>query len=115
MSLNEASGKATAKGIESLLGNEDKLAFQRLVDPSASTYRKKTFALGVQDAVVSRSAISLSPEARAALQAVRESLRRRLEELAGEESVSARGRHRPGFGHLSTRTVFAGSRASASV
>jgi hypothetical protein len=46
--LAEASGIKAARGIESLLTDEDKLALQRVADPSSTQYQKKTLWLGVQ-------------------------------------------------------------------
>ena len=66
--LADASGKKAAKGIESLLSDSDKLRFQQIVEPGASVYRKKTFALGVQEALVARRKVKLTVSATQALE-----------------------------------------------
>jgi hypothetical protein len=82
LSLADASGVSTAKGIESLLAEEDRLAFQRVIDEQAKTYRKKALALGVQEALVARREIKISSASRDALAAVLTTLRAKLAELA---------------------------------
>jgi AAA domain, putative AbiEii toxin, Type IV TA system/AAA ATPase domain len=82
IALAEASGQTRAKGIESLLTEADRVAFQHLVDASATEYRKKTFALGVQEALVSEAEVPLTTSAVNALHKVRETLRVRLRDLS---------------------------------
>jgi len=64
--LSEASG-CPAKGIESLLTIDDRLAFQRVTAPDATSFEKKAFARGVQEALVTKTLIELSESARSAL------------------------------------------------
>jgi len=80
-SLADVSGRPEATGIESILSDEDKLAFQRLIEPTASTYNKKMLALGVQEALATRHVITLSPDAATALNDVLSSLASKLDEV----------------------------------
>jgi hypothetical protein len=77
--LSEASGKAAAKGIESLLNDRERLDFQRLVDPQAKTYNKKTLWLGVQEALVAERSVKLTATTQKALDRVLSTLRHRLD------------------------------------
>jgi hypothetical protein len=80
--LAEASGRDDARGIESLLTDEDKIAFQRVVDPSATSFQKKTLLLGMQEALVAKVAVQLSAVTTNALTAVIEELKRRLAQVS---------------------------------
>jgi hypothetical protein len=79
--LSEASGKTDAKGIESLLYDSDKLRFQALVEPNATKYRKKTLALGVQEALVAKEPVKMTLTAERALEKTLQTLRARLVEV----------------------------------
>jgi len=79
--LNDASGDQNVRGMESLLSADDKLAFQRVTDHSATEFHKKTFALGVQEALVTRAELTLSSDSIAALTRVVGQLRARLDEV----------------------------------
>jgi AAA ATPase domain len=67
ITLDQASGNPKAKGIESLLTENDKLSFQRVIEPAANKYRKKTLHLGIQEALIRRETLALSPTASRAL------------------------------------------------
>ncbi len=86
--LSEVAGRPDAKGIETLLTAEDHLAFQRVVAPDAVKPHKKTLALGVQEALVTRQSVALSQEARANLGTIVDALRERLAELASSALVA---------------------------
>ncbi|HEY5344371.1 MAG TPA: AAA family ATPase [Solirubrobacteraceae bacterium] len=75
--LAEASG-SDVKGIESLLTDDDKLTFQRLIKPDATLVSKKTLARGVQEALVTKTTVELSDTAKAALDTTIAHLRRKL-------------------------------------
>lgn len=81
LELAEVSGDNSAKGIESQLTLADKLAFQRVVDETASSFRKKAFAFGVQEALVSGRSVKLSADAKRALGKITKALRVRLTEV----------------------------------
>jgi predicted ATP-dependent endonuclease of OLD family len=79
ITLAQASEKAAASGIESLLEDDDKLKFQRIIDPSAAAYNKKTLLLGVQEALIARNDVGLSASSLKALATTTQSLRERLQ------------------------------------
>jgi predicted ATPase len=81
--LSEATGDPKVKAIETLLDPEDRLEFQRVIDPGATRFQKKTFALGVQEALVTRKAVNISATARARFDSLFPFLERRLAEVAG--------------------------------
>ena len=68
--LSAAAGDSKLTTIESLLEEEDRLAFQRLVDPGASTWNKRAWSQGVEHAVATRAAVDISAESRARLDTV---------------------------------------------
>jgi hypothetical protein len=82
--LAAASGRPKVKGIESLLSDKDKLEFQRVIDPGATEFHKKTFALGVQEAVVGRIPVNLYVRTEKSLAKVHSALRERLAEVERE-------------------------------
>ncbi|HST41169.1 MAG TPA: AAA family ATPase [Conexibacter sp.] len=81
MLLSEASGQPNVRAIESVLSEEDRLGFQRLLDPDSRTYRKKTLALAIQEAVVGEHVVPLSDSATMALTTIDDRLRRRLVDI----------------------------------
>lgn len=81
MSLEEASEKAGVKGIESLLYESDMLKFQGLTGDESGVVRKKTFLLGVQEALIARREIELTKTSQKVVAKTLASLRRRLFEL----------------------------------
>jgi hypothetical protein len=84
MTLADGSGKENAKGIESLLNDHDKLNLQRVADPGAQRYRKKSLALGVQEALLAGQQVKMSAAARRAFDRIFASLRERLDEVRAE-------------------------------
>jgi hypothetical protein len=60
LTLAEATGDSSAKGIESLLSDRDRLAIQRVTDPTATVFDKKAFARGVQEALAGQKMVSVS-------------------------------------------------------
>ena len=76
--LAAASGKSDAKGIESLVAEADRLALQCVAKPGSTTYRKKDFALGVQEAWVTHTRVKLSGASTRPLRKVHATLRARL-------------------------------------
>jgi hypothetical protein len=80
--LSDASGKTGAKGIESLLSDSDKIRFQQVVDPAATEYKKKTLALGVQEALVAKHEVTVTQGAQKALQRTLDTLRQKLEDVS---------------------------------
>lgn len=76
--LGEASGKPTAKAIESLLPSADKLALQRVADPEAARYSKKAFARGVQEALITGQTVSISAEGKTTVRKLAKALREAL-------------------------------------
>lgn len=75
--LAEASG-SSGKGIESLLTNDDILAFQRLIDPNAKSPNKKLLGLGIQEALVTGQLVTISSDAKQFLDATITHLRSKL-------------------------------------
>jgi hypothetical protein len=77
----------TTKTIESLLAEEDRLAFQRLVDPDASTWNKRAWSQGVEHALAVGSRVVLSKAAStrlaATVSALENELRMRRDALPG--------------------------------
>jgi hypothetical protein len=65
--LATASGRKSAKGIESLLADSDKLKLQRIMDPSSRAYNKKLLALGVQEALIRREVVNFTQATNRAL------------------------------------------------
>jgi hypothetical protein len=82
--LDAACADPDVKGIESLLTEADKLAFQRLVDPDSAKYHKKTLALGVQEALVAKRRVALSEAAETSLERVLTAVRQRLQDIADD-------------------------------
>jgi 5S rRNA maturation endonuclease (ribonuclease M5) len=82
--LAAASGNKTARGVESLLTDGDKLALQRVADPSSPKYQKKALWLGVQEALLTQTKVKLSESATAALGRTVASLRERLSRVTAE-------------------------------
>jgi hypothetical protein len=80
--LAEASGDPAVRGIESLLTSADKLKFQQVVEATSTKYHKKTLALGVQEALITRQVVTPGPSARRALDNVLDALRKRMAEAA---------------------------------
>lgn len=78
VSLSEASGKSSAKGIESLLYESDLLRFQQLIDPHSDRVHKRTFLLGVQEALVARRRLDLTKTSRKNVARTVNELRSRL-------------------------------------
>jgi AAA ATPase domain len=76
--LAEASGKREVKGIESLLSDAEKMRFQRVLDASSSALSKKSFALGVQEALVTRQQVKMTVAATRALDKILQSLRDKI-------------------------------------
>jgi hypothetical protein len=79
VALAEVSDVPAAKGIETLLSEQDRLEFQRVLNPEAVTYDKGAWLLGVQEALVTGRHVNLSEEALAALTYTVDQLRERIE------------------------------------
>ena len=79
--LAEASGVSRARGIESLLSTEDKVALQQVIEPASKSYRKKSLAIGVQEALVRRQRVALSDDATIALDRVLVALTARMDQI----------------------------------
>lgn len=77
--LRDAAGDRTIRGVESLFSKEEKLLLQAVaLGKQTGRYRKKDFARGVQEALVSRRKVTLSGETRKRLQGVLRELHQRL-------------------------------------
>lgn len=70
ITLDEAVDGANVKAIESLLEEEDQLAFQRLVDPTANTWNKRQWSQGVEHAVATSTPVEISATAMGRLDAL---------------------------------------------
>jgi hypothetical protein len=82
--LDEASGKGSARGIESLLSDSDRIRFQQVIDPDSEVYKKKTFALGVQEALVARREVKVTVTAQRALGRTLDFLGQRLDDITAD-------------------------------
>lgn len=95
MPLAVVSKDASAKGIESLLEEADRLAFQKLVRPDSSKWNKRLWSQGVEHALATGTAVDLSGAARARLSGVIDSLQAELTArrggVASGEGVAASG------------------------
>jgi hypothetical protein len=72
------------RGLESLLAHEDKLAFQRVADPTAASFHKKTFALGVQEALSVQRSVEITDEAIRVFDRIIRNLQSRLAAVAAQ-------------------------------
>lgn len=88
LSLGDLSKMPTAKGIETLLEESDRLAFQKLIDAKAARWNKRMWSQGVEHALATGTAVVLSDGAVERLSNVVASLR---EELASRRGGIASG------------------------
>jgi hypothetical protein len=77
--LSEVSHVPDVKGIETLLPQNDRIEFQRVLDPSATAYDKSAWLLGVQEALVTGEHVKLSEETVSVLTRTVNGLKERLE------------------------------------
>jgi hypothetical protein len=90
LSLAELGG-CDCKAIESLFTEEDRLAFQRILDPAADKFNKSAWLLGIQEALVTKHHLDLSEETTVALTKICEALREKLAAAAKEGGQGAAG------------------------
>jgi predicted ATPase len=58
--LKAAAGDKSVSGMESLLPQKDRLAIQKVAEPTARRYTKKGFARGIQEALVTRRRVTVT-------------------------------------------------------
>lgn len=88
LDLATVSGMKSARGIETLLEDEDRLAFQKLIEANAIKWNKRMWSQGVEHALASGTFLQLSDQS---LQRLKKVVERLSEELASRRGGVASG------------------------